>query len=559
MTTLSIPFSLPGCRIDQVHADHEHLELHGSTTRESAVCPTCDQVSRTIHSSYTRMLRDLPIATWCVRLLLTVRRFRCPNAACPRRTFVEPLTDLAPAFARRTARLTSLLTHMALLLGGQAGHRLAQSMRTPISRDSLLRIIRRMDLPAILSPTVIGIDDWALAKGRSYATIVVDLERHQPISLLPDRSATTMISWLAAHPSVEAITRDRSPEYARAAAEGAPQARQIADRWHLLQNLREGVERLLQRLRLGIGSKAVDVQKGPIQPPRSDAAMRPRRLRPLSTSEHHRQEASQLRRVSRFEMVHELLARGLSRSAVARLLGLSRTTVHTYAQAKEPPERAQRPPQASILDPYLPYLQERWLAGCTNAQQLWRELRDRGYGGGSGQVRRWAQHQRHDPALTTPKHNGMSSRRVEQQMVMPGTAVRQHRLEAGSPRQASWLLMRGKDDLTEEEQAAVRGLLHHPTVVAAHDLVDRFQRMVRKRQPDDIDRWLADVTESGIPELANFALGLRRDEEAVRNALREVWSQGQTEGQITRLKLIRRQMYGRGKLDLLSRRVLAAA
>ncbi len=131
MTTLSIPFSLPGCRIDQVHADHDHLELHGSTTCATAICPSCGQSSRAVHSSYTRTLRDLPIATWRVRLLLTVRRFRCPNAACPRRTFAEPLTDLAPAFARRTARLTSLLSHLALLLGGQAGHRLAQTMRPP--------------------------------------------------------------------------------------------------------------------------------------------------------------------------------------------------------------------------------------------------------------------------------------------------------------------------------------------------------------------------------------------------------------------------------------------
>lgn len=420
----------------------------------------------------------------------------------------------------------------------------------------MLRVIRRTELPVASSPSVIGIDDWALTRGRSYATIVVDLERHRPITLLPDRSAATVITWLTAQPTVEAITRDRSTEYARAAGEGAPQARQIADRWHLLQNLREALDRLLQRLRLGVEAPAADVPEGTAH---GHAELRPRRLRPLTTSEHHRQEASRLRRASRFEMMHDLLARGLSRRAVARLLDLSRTTVHLYARTTQAPDRAQRAPQASILDPYLPYLQERRQAGCTNAQQLWRELHERGYGGGPGQVRRWAQHQRRDPAPTTPKRYGRPSRRVEQPVMLGTTVRRKLGLQAGSPRQASWLLIRRKDELTEEEQAAVGRLLRHATVATAHSLVERFQRMVRERQPDDFDRWLADGTSSGIPELANFALGLRRDEAAVRNALREVWSQGQTEGQITRLKLIRRQMYGRGKLNLLSRRLLADA
>jgi transposase len=498
-----------------------------------------------------RTLQDLPIATSSVRLLLTVRRFRCTNTTCPRQTFVEPLTDLAPAFARRTQRLTKLLTHLGLLLGGQAGHRLAQTFRTPISPATLLRIIRRTVVPVPPSPTVIGIDDWALAKGQRYGTIVVDLERHRPLTLLPDRTAPTVATWLRSVPTVEAITRDRSNEYARGAAEGAPHARQIADRWHLLQNLGQVLERLLQRLRVNGDSTPMSAVTVSIPPTPS---LRPRRLRPITASEQHRQHASHARRMSQFDTVQNLLAHGLSRRAVARLLEMSRGTVHKLARAEHVPERAERPPQPSILDPYLPYLEERWTAGSTNAQQLWREIHAQGYPGGPRQVARWAQHRRRSPV---PSSHAVPFHAASNAAVQAAPPLSTPVLHTGAPRQVVWLLLRRPDELSDVEQAEVRRLRRHPHVALAHELAQQFQRMVRERQPEHLDTWMAACTASSIPELQTFAHTLRRDADAVRNALQEAWSQGQTEGQITRLKLIRRQLYGRGKLDLLSRRFLA--
>ncbi len=556
MSTLTIPFALPGCRVNQVRVTPDHLELQGATTHAQAHCPTCGRASRAVHSSYTRTLHDLPIATSSVRLLLTVRRFRCTNRVCPRQTFVEPLTDLAPAFARRTHRLTTLLTHLALLLGGQAGHRLAHTFRTPISPASLLRIIRRTPVPTFPPPTVIGIDDWALAKGQTYGTIVVDLERHRPLTLLPDRTATTVATWLRSVPTVEAITRDRSTEYTRGAAEGAPHARQIADRWHLLQNLGQVLERLLHRLRSGSGSTPGTA--APADLPPAHGLLRPRRLRPVTASEQHRQHARGARRAARFDSVQDLLVRGLSRRAVARLLGMSRGTVHKFARAAQVPERAQRLPQPSMLDPYLPYLQERWAAGGTNAQQLWRDIQAQGYPGSPRQVARWAQHRRRSPAPSLNPHTVPPPTEVSD-AVLAAPPLPTPVLHSGAPRQAVWLLLRRPDELSDVEHADVRRLHRHPQVAAAHALTQQFQQMVRERQPDQLDPWLVACTASNIPELQTFAHTLRRDADAVRNALQEGWSQGQTEGQITRLKLIRRQMYGRGKLDLLSRRFLASA
>jgi hypothetical protein len=218
------------------------------TRGTSAACTSCSQPSQRAHSYYTRTIHDLPVSEQVVRLKLCVRRFRCVNPNCIRRTFTERLPALVAPYAQRTTRLNETLHQVGQALGGEAGARLLKSLHMHTSGDTLLRLLGKETLESVTTPRVLGVDDWAQRKGHSYGTILVDLERHQVIDLLPDRTAQTLAAWLQAHPGVAIVTRDRSTEYARGITEGAPSALQVADRWHLLLNLRQVLERFLRRL-----------------------------------------------------------------------------------------------------------------------------------------------------------------------------------------------------------------------------------------------------------------------------------------------------------------------
>jgi transposase len=222
------------------------VEVRASTPEAS--CPDCHTASAHVHSRYTRHLRDLPVAEHPVRLRLQVRRFRCATPTCPRQTFAERLPALAPCHAQRTGRLTATIRVLGSEAGGEAGARMATRLRMPLSGDTVLRILHSTPTPTPPTPRVLGIDDFALRKGRVYGTILVDLERRRPVDLLPERTAETVATWLRAHPGVEIIARDRAQDYARGATEGAPEATQVADRFHLLCNLHEVLTRYLQRI-----------------------------------------------------------------------------------------------------------------------------------------------------------------------------------------------------------------------------------------------------------------------------------------------------------------------
>jgi transposase len=237
---------VPGCRVDQVTRPSPqtlHVSVHGR--HNHGHCPDCSHTSRAVHSRYRRSPADLPSLGRAVRLDLHLRRFYCNNPACHRRTFAERLPALLAPHARRTQRLAKAQARIGVALGGEAGSKLLPHLAMLTSADTLLRLVRRLPLPTAKTPRVLGVDDWAMKKGRTYGTILVDLERRRVVDLLPDRSATTLAVWLQAQPRITLVARDRSTEYARGISEGASRARQVADRWHLLVNAHEMVERWL--------------------------------------------------------------------------------------------------------------------------------------------------------------------------------------------------------------------------------------------------------------------------------------------------------------------------
>src|SRR3954463_4139403 len=390
---------MPGCRVKQItREDPGRLSITAKGTRPGGRCPDCGQASRAVHSRYRRRPADLPALGRAVRVDLRLRRFYCRNAACTRRTFAERLPELIRPHARRTGRLAQAQARVGVALGGEGSARLLQHLAMPASADTVLRLIRNLPLPEPEPPRVVGVDDWALRKGRTYGTIVVDLDRRRVLDLLPDRTAEALADWLRGQPQITVVARDRSTEYARGILLGAPAATQVADRWHLLANVRQVLERWLAgahaRLR-GLppipglpGDARPGSRTGPFRRTRAEAAAR---------------DGRRARWVALYEEVRRRHAAGEKLLAIGRTMGLAVGTVRKYAYAESFPVPETRPLRPSILDPYLARLEARLAEGCENGLALWRGLRAAGFPGTAGQVHRWLAERRTAPARTTPR------------------------------------------------------------------------------------------------------------------------------------------------------------
>jgi len=240
-------YSLKGFRIAQITTSHAGIVfLTAVSSSRSAVCPYCQTSSAKRHSEYVRKPQALPCADTSIHLRLIVNRYFCQNPSCRHKTFAERIPDTVQFYARRTIHLETLLKFIAFDMSAETTAGVCKKLKIQVSPDSLLRLIRKTTLHPEPLVRVLGVDDWAIRKGQSYGTILVDLEKHQTIELLPDRTQTTLSRWLQKHPEIEIISRDRSFEYKAGSEIGAPHAMQVVDRWHLLHNLREKLQEILR-------------------------------------------------------------------------------------------------------------------------------------------------------------------------------------------------------------------------------------------------------------------------------------------------------------------------
>jgi transposase len=513
-------------------ADAQAITVTVITTPMSACCPRCGQPSTRIHSRYTRRLADLPWHGIAVKLVLQTRKFFCDTPECACRIFTERLPELVRPYARRTQRLDQWFTAVGFATGGAAGARLLQALGLSATPAILLARIRAHPRTCATTPRAVGIDDFAFRRGRRYGTILVDLDRRRPVDLLPDRSAHAVAQWLTAHPSVQIISRDRAGDYALGAREGAPQALQIADRFHLVKNLGELVERIVRR-----HAQAVEQQTATSPLAHSVATAPPQ----PDTQRTHQQVQDIIRR--RYEAIHALAATGMSGLQIARELGLHRHTVERNLRLPQCPERSRHPRTPTMLDPYEPYLRQRWAEGCHNALGLWREIVAQGFPGTSRTVSRFATYLR------------------QQESVLPGAASSEHTGRRGlTVREAVGLLVRPGDTLTQDQQLTRTSICDaHPEIALTDLLLSDFKKLFRDRDPQALALWREEAEHSGVPELRAFVVKLRQDLPAVQAAVVSRYSQGPVEGHIQRLKLLKRSMYGRGNFDLLKQRVLYAA
>ncbi len=531
--------------LETIHSSEKSLTLVVRVVQPTAQCPRCDRTSARVHSHYLRRVADLPWLGVAVRLELQTRRFFCTNTLCTQHIFCERLPSVVARYARRTTRLNKALTFIGFMIGGEAGARIAQELGMTSSPDTLIRRIRQSTPLATPTPRVLGVDDWAKRKGQTYGTILVDLERRRPIDLLPDREAATLAAWLTAHPGVEVVSRDRFRAYQEGIASGAPTAVQVADRWHLLKNMTDALERWLNRHRRAIQQAATDAAAA--KEVVSEESPAPPAIHAPDTHQRQRSLARQATRLSRFQEVRELYRQGATIRGIAAKFKMHRRTVRLLLNADECPQRAPPRRRPNQLAAYQPYLKQRWTEGCHNASELWREIKAQGYAGCESMVRHFIAEWRLNvaPELRRKRHlaSGAPTRRV----TIPGA------------RTVTWLLIHDESKLNDKQRAFVTCFCEQqPEVSIAQKLVRRFQHLISRRDEAAFDEWLTEARNSKLPELVNFAAGLATDA-AVRAALTTEWSNGQVEGQVNRLKLIKRQMFGRANFDLLRHRVLHSA
>ena len=542
----------PQLRLDTWHMDDltTQLTLRVTSTQALVHGPICRFPTRRVHSRYVRTVADLPWASWRVVLHLQVRKFFCANGRCPRRIFTERLAPLVTPWARRTQRLMHWLTHIAMALGGRAGVRLCRTLGLAISRHTLLHLLRHLPLPDVATPHVLGVDAWASRKRQTYGTVLIDLERRRPLALLPDREAKTFALWLQAHPGVGVITRDRSRAYADGARQGAPDAIQVADRFHLLQNLAEALDQVFNAHSSTLEAINEVLHQAPgARPDGTVAVPVPPPPPPCSARELAHQRQAQRRALH--QQIWGLHKQGWPGWAIAQQLGIGKNTVYRYLRTETLPERQRRADRGrSILTPYHAYLLERWNAGHRDALRLFRELQQRGYAGSYPTVARYAQRLRQAQGQT-PRQ-----RKLRQTLPVVAEPASRHL----TARRATWLVLRRPERLNDDEAAPLAQLqAQQPELAGAIALAQDFTRLVRERQPDQLEPWLARAAESPHVPLQRFAKGLRDDYDAVTAGVTLPWSNGPVEGQINRLKLLKRQMFGRANLDLLQQRFLLAA
>ena len=510
-------------------------------------CPLCGGRSRRTHSRYERTLADLPWGEHAITIKLGVRRMFRDNVLCKRHIFTERLPSVAAPWARRTTRLAGRLTAVGLALGGSAGVRLGRKFGLVACRNTLLNAVRQAPLPPVVTPSVLGVDDWALRKRDTYGTVLVDLERHRPVALLPGREADTLATWLREHPGVEVISRDRSGAFSKGARHGAPGAVQIADRFHLLQNLVETLE-------VVFSSHAADLHAA--EQARRDAALAEHGTVPIARPEPQAKAkrlaaARRVRRLAQHGQVWALYRQGWSGEKIAPHLGISRSTVYRYLRSKVFSERKGRCDAGhSRLDAWRHVVLEQWTGDRRNSRKMFQDLQQRGYRGSYPTLARYLRRLRAVDTVVAAGGLPASAR----------PTLEAAPLQVLTPRTAAWTVLRRAEKRTTENQALladVRG--RSPTLNEAVELAEAFTALVRGREAVQLDDWLHQAETSAVPPLQRFAKRLRADYAAVRAALSLDWSNGQTEGQINRLKTIKRQMYGRASLDLLERRFLLAA
>lgn len=521
-----------GLEIIAISTTEQEVHIRVVSNRLSCSCPRCSKSSSAIHSYYRRKPLELPCAGQVVRLELSVKKFFCREKECSQKVFAERLPEFLAPSSRLTSRLRTIVQAIVGAFNAKAGTCLGTQLGIQLSRTTFLHSLQQIQLPPVGQVVHVGIDDFAWKRGERYGTVIVDLDSHCIIDLLPDRETESIKKWLESHPEIEIVSRDRGGAYADGAAQGAPQAIQCADRWHLCKNLGDAVESYLKQQPLSIPAPSPPT---PTSETKDKPTYEQRRQERLSQATFEKKQVI-------VEKVREMHQQGRSGHDIAADLGLARGTVRKYLQIEGPVRIAPRARKPSLLDPYYEYLCQRWNEETPTALQLFGELQEKGFQGGISIVKDFVTRLRRGlPGLKHPPQS-IKMRKA------PSTL---------SARELRWLLAKREDDLTpEEKQSLVKLLDSSQEVCHLYRFLQSFLRMVRELKSDLLDGWMKEVRESHIKELISFVNGIERDYDAVRAGLTYSWSQGPVEGAVNKIKTHKRLMYGRASFSLLRKKML---
>lgn len=518
------------CSRQIISSDGITLHLHGK--RKTAQCPECFKRSDSVHSCRRRRIQHLPCSGQTLWLVFSVRHWYCRNPACSRKIFAESLAPFAGSHQQSSQALQNLQRQLGLIAGGEAGKRAATAAGLRCSADTLLRrVINTPETKQSGAPHV-GIDEWAWHRGHCCGMLIVNLDTHRPLVLLPGRDQRTLATWFRKYPEIQVVSRDRSGVYATAAREGAPQARQVADRWHLLKSIGDEPERMMYRhmplIRLVV--RELSLKKSPepeISVPVA-SLRRPERLKQQTRKKRHQH----------WTEVMALHNKGCSFREISRITGLSRVTVSRWVRSGTFPEMSTRPPKRGLLDPWREWLKEQRESGNYNASRIWREMVARGFTGSETIVRdavaKWRKGW--NPPVTT--------------------AVRLPSVSRVSRWLMPWRITR------DEENYASRFISlmceKEPELKIAQQLALEFYRILKTQNKSQLSSWFTRVHESGSAEFRRVAAGMEADAAAICEAISSRWSNGVVEGHVNRLKkMLKRQMYGRAGFELLRQRVMS--
>ncbi|MFZ3516776.1 ISL3 family transposase, partial [Vibrio harveyi] len=506
------------------HPTRQSASIHGlnvylKASSKTARCPDCLKRSNSIHSHRERRLQHLPCVGQTLYLIFTIRHWYCHNRFCKRRTFAESLSPFAEPRQQSSIALQNLQRQFGLIAGGNAGKRAESSVGIKTSADTLLR--RVVQAPETLQPKTphVGIDEWAWQRGHTYGTLIVDLNTHRPLVLLPGREKRALTTWFKKYPEIQVVSRDRGGIYAVAAREGAPQARQVADRWHLLKNIGDALERMMHR-----HIPLIREVTNELAPKVTTQAM----LHEASSTPSNAIRLKQQKREKRYQrwtQVNDLYKKGHGIREISRATGLSRVTVRRWIQSKTFPEISSKPPRPKLIDSWSDWLEKQLQSGYCNASQLWQEMVEAGFTG----------------SVSTVRYEVTRLRKGKVYPVIVPTRI------PSASRISRWLtpwrIIRGEESYAS--RFISRMCDKEPQLKLAQKLALEFYKILKTKNKRSLHRWFESVSDSGLIDLQRVAKGMEADLPAVNEAVISHWSNGVVEGHVNRLKMLKRQMYGR--------------
>jgi transposase len=515
--------------LDSIEVHEQTVLVHLHATSLTARCPRCGTAGSRVHSRYQRTIGDLAFGGRSLTLKLLVRKWICPEALCSQHIFAERFPEVVQRYARMTDRLIKALQSPGVLTNGADAAQIASSFGMPTTAKTIIRRVLQLPLPSEGSVHKVGVDEWAWKKGHRYGTILVDLEKRRVVQLLADRSVETSKAWLRKHPEIDLVSRDRGQIFREAATEGAPQAKQVVDRYHLQKNFAEALEKFFRKQERVL-KKATGGSTGKAHPAERLAV-------PEKVSQERR--ARHRQRVRLHKRIWKLYREGYHKEQIAQVVGVSSRSVYRALEQETPPPPRRRSRSSSIVDPYLSYLAARWNQGCHNVARLYEEIVAQGYTG----TRRTLE-------MRLRPFRPKGARPVSKQTIIWD--------KPPSPRGVALMMVRPTQSRTREQTAYLEHLVQSDaTIAVVFTLAQDFGRLLRKHEGQvRLEQWKAAVRASGIAELIAFVDGLADDAEAVANGCSMTWSNGMVEGFVNKVKWIKRSSYGQAGFPLLQRRVL---